>query len=434
MPELSITNFSCIKKARLELKQVTVLIGPQASGKSVISKLFYFFSDIFDLFYENAEEENNLRNFQRNITKKFSLWFPPSAWGRGDFLVEYTAGPIKISISKKKSRRSDVSEATITTSQFFNDHYEEIFHNYRKALKQTSSDDEYAYRSFQTTWPIRRDATKKLRAILRQDYISSQFFIPAGRSFFTNLGKAVAIFEHGGQLDDVTKQFGRLFASLIDGRYRPYLGEKPSQRIKDFIAKQKLSIQEMFGGEIKLSSNDTHVSTLDGRKIPLSTLSSGQQELLPLILILQFFTTNVAQKSEPGVDILYVEEPEAHLFPSAQEHLTRHLVEISNFSRGGSRLLITTHSPYVLSTLNNLIKASRVAKISQLKLEAVSNIVSRESWLEPSHLSAYAIQNRELVSIVDEESGLINADYLDEISSQISEAFMNLLDIEADVD
>jgi predicted ATPase len=46
MADLYIQNFSCIDDAHLRLTRMTVLIGPQASGKSVISKLMYFFYDI----------------------------------------------------------------------------------------------------------------------------------------------------------------------------------------------------------------------------------------------------------------------------------------------------------------------------------------------------------------------------------------------------
>jgi predicted ATPase len=40
---LEVENFSVIKKARLEFGRITVIIGPQASGKSLLCKLAYVF-------------------------------------------------------------------------------------------------------------------------------------------------------------------------------------------------------------------------------------------------------------------------------------------------------------------------------------------------------------------------------------------------------
>ena len=49
---------------------------------------------------------------------------------------------------------------------------------------------------------------------LKDNYFHAQTFVPAGRSFFTSMGKAVTAFERGGLLDPVTVAFGRLFTAL----------------------------------------------------------------------------------------------------------------------------------------------------------------------------------------------------------------------------
>ena len=45
MTRLTVNQFSCIEQADVELANLTIIIGPQASGKSVISKLVYFFQE-----------------------------------------------------------------------------------------------------------------------------------------------------------------------------------------------------------------------------------------------------------------------------------------------------------------------------------------------------------------------------------------------------
>jgi predicted ATPase len=51
MQKIIIKNFGPIKYAEIEVKKILVLIGEQASGKSTIAKLIYFFKTIQeDLF------------------------------------------------------------------------------------------------------------------------------------------------------------------------------------------------------------------------------------------------------------------------------------------------------------------------------------------------------------------------------------------------
>ncbi len=59
MQKIIIKNFGAIEYAEIEIKKVLVLIGEQASGKSTIAKLIYFFKslrdDIFKKIYLDQE-------------------------------------------------------------------------------------------------------------------------------------------------------------------------------------------------------------------------------------------------------------------------------------------------------------------------------------------------------------------------------------------
>jgi predicted ATPase len=48
MQKIIIKNFGAIEYAEIEIKKVLVLIGEQASGKSTIAKLIYFFKTLRD--------------------------------------------------------------------------------------------------------------------------------------------------------------------------------------------------------------------------------------------------------------------------------------------------------------------------------------------------------------------------------------------------
>ena len=88
---------------------------------------------------------------------------------------------------------------------------------------------------------------------------------------------------------------------------------------------------------------------------------------------------------------------------------------------------IATHSPYILSAFNNLIEASQVAEARpELKTE-VAKLISEQYWIKSSDLKAYCIHDGQLESIMDLETGLISANYLDSVSETIGIEFDELL-------
>jgi predicted ATPase len=182
--------------------------------------------------------------------------------------------------------------------------------------------------------------------------------------------------------------------------------------------------EALFSGSITFDKNEEYVDTPDGRRIPFSILSSGQLELLPLWLTLnQFFDGDSANH------FVYIEEPEAHLFPSTQGILTEYLVKLLGTS-SSQKMLITTHSPYILGKINNLLKAGSLSenksRRDQLKIEKV---IPKSAWLKTKDVTAYAIIDRRVDRITGDD-GLIDGEYLDDVSGEISRAFNELLEIE----
>lgn len=83
----------------------------------------------------------------------------------------------------------------------------------------------------------------------------------------------------------------------------------------------------------------------------LSQSSSMVSELAPLVLFLRGIV-------KPG-DLLIIEEPESHLHPDAQTAIARTLARLV---REGVRLVITTHSDWLLQQLGNLIREGEANK------------------------------------------------------------------------
>ena len=82
------------------------------------------------------------------------------------------------------------------------------------------------------------------------------------------------------------------------------------------------------------------------------------------------------QLVEPNSISFILEEPEQNIYPSTQMELVKEIVKACNGVHKSSAL-ITTHSPYVLTVINNLIYAARVARLNP---DAVDRIIPNEMW------------------------------------------------------
>ena len=84
-------------------------------------------------------------------------------------------------------------------------------------------------------------------------------------------------------------------------------------------------------------------------KLPLMRSSSMVAELAPIVLYLRHIV-------RPG-DILIIEEPESHLHPEMQVEVIRRLAEVV---RSGIKVIVTTHSEWVLDELANMVLNSQI--------------------------------------------------------------------------
>jgi AAA ATPase domain len=424
MPRLIISQFSCVSYAEIEISPLTIIIGPQASGKSIICKLFYFFYTVISRKSFDTEEYKEWKEFSNSVVSDFKSWFPPSAWGGKKFAVTFTAGPIELSIVRTISGNRPGANVKFTSSSFLSEQFtrhRQLLNEHQTKEKGKSASDRLA---LEDTWQIDSLVRRGMNESLKDDYYLVQSFIPAGRSFFTSMGKTIVAFDRSGLLDPVTVAFGRLFTGVREQWNRRVIYSTDSALHRRAVNRRQSLAQKFFGGEIRIEGDKEYVTSGDGRKIPFSILSSGQQELLPLWMTLQSRAERRQNKQ-----LVYVEEPEAHLFPTAQSALVEYLISLTTGDTGLS-LLITTHSPYVLAKCNNFIKAYSLSmKVGDAAKSHINKIVPRSSWLDPARVRAFAMIDNSLQSITSDD-GLIDGEYIDSVSNDIADEFSRLLEVE----
>ena len=422
MKTLSVTDFSCIQKANLEIGQLTLIIGPQASGKSVLCKLCYFLVDCAQLQHTSISRKESFEKFVTSLKDRFIEWFPIDAWGSKRFKIELQAGNYCVSLARKTYGGKVSNDFRVKFSTAFQQQYELLLRDVQNVTQKVSASG--LSQPLEFDWELRQSILKSLKQLMGKDSVAYQAFVPAGRSFFTSIGKAIAAFEQGRVLDPLILRFGRLYTAYKD-HPRFLHDEKPAETVSRKAIEK--SFAELLGGFVERDGEKEFVQASDGRKIPLSALSSGQQELLPLIVFLPWMYGR-------GIDRLcYIEEPEAHLFPTAQSRLIESLVVASSSNPVSTSLVMTTHSPYVLTKVNNLLKAGAIAKnLGDAKKKELEGLINKRAWLLAKNVRAYAIRDGKLVSILDND-GLIDSDYLDEVSGDLGREFSSLLELEESV-
>ena len=128
---------------------------------------------------------------------------------------------------------------------------------------------------------------------------------------------------------------------------------------------------------------------------------------------------------------IYIEEPEAHIFPAAQKSIVELISTVYNARKDSLQFVITTHSPYILTALNNLLQAGILATDAmEEKIEQISHHVPRSRFLTPDEVAVYSLENGYCKSIIDEETGLIDTNIIDEVSNELAIEFDELLELE----
>jgi len=146
------------------------------------------------------------------------------------------------------------------------------------------------------------------------------------------------------------------------------------------------------------------------------------------------FTKSPIGPSETS-PLIFIEEPEAHIFPNTQYEVVRLFAWLTNDPILNFQWVITTHSPYILTAFNTLIEAWRVGN-KEGKRDQVAALIPEKYWVNENDFAAYSIHDGVLNSIFSKEeegkegSGLIDGDFLDSVSDQLGSEFDKLLDIE----
>jgi len=207
-----------------------------------------------------------------------------------------------------------------------------------------------------------------------------------------------------------------VLADFISGLIAMSSYERPSEgkgvtadsaaRLEDLLLQGTIRLNRPAAGYPAYSYHPEGWATA----LPLMRASSMVSELAPVVLYLRHLV-------QPG-DLLIIEEPEAHLHPGMQAAFTR---ELSRLVAAGVRIVMTTHSEWVLEELGNLVRLSSVPDQHRHGLAGADCVLRPDqvgAWLFTRAGDSEGVEVKEIQ--LDPETGLYPTDF-----DEVSEALYN---------
>lgn len=440
--KISIKNLGPLKNIEnFEVKKINILIGESAVGKSVLAKAVYLFNDLYfleALFFQEIKD-SPIRNKREIILKNYFDIFFSDKYKRYSITYFYTEN-LHLTIGKKEinfevtysedlEKLLDKTEKEIKdvrNAREFKTAYEKIFEFLKNEEMKKETEDfaieissekenilpKQKYNDLiENASKIFKEVTIKTPNEIKDDFLKKLnilpiLFIPATRSFVSDFDDLIL-----RRLDRRMEMYGRHYQNehtditLVDfsNVYRRF--------IKRFEVLDKH--KELIKGQVQRINRKISFF-VENQELDISELSSGQKELFPILMILQ----QIEKTKEPH--FLIIEEPEAHLFPKDQRRIFDELVAVIN--KTNSKLLITTHSPYMLMSANNLI-AAKEKKYEKLKNKYIDF---------KNDIQTLKLADGEGKSLLDEKTHLIDGDFIEKVVDEVVQEYEDILNDGAD--
>lgn len=393
MKTLVVQNFGPVKDASLELKDINLFIGEQSIGKSTLAKLITILTDHISLLaiIKNGISDWNKRLHRYNLgvykDDDYKILYEMHDEDFS-FHFEIISGILSlyIVIDGNKITDKDLIFESIAGSK-------KIYHDaaVKKYIELLENDDD-----------------KKNKAFV--NLMNNSLYIPAERIIYTiirNLMPALSLAK-----SSIPWNLLKFMVELENAK-----SEYPEMDMPILGISYK---QE--------NSDDFFVVNSNGLKLPVVAASSGIQSTMPLLQVIHYAINHKEYST------FVIEEPECNLFPEKQVELLEYILKKI---KGEDRTLtITTHSPYILSAMNNFLFAGSIVKnLNGSSEKTILDTLGDKTYILPDECSVYSIgesingDGKYCKSLMDEQTGMIDYNTLDIISSKLSAEFEELSDI-----
>lgn len=398
--KLEIENFGPIKEGKIETKKVTVLIGNQGSGKSTVAKLLATFCWIEkDISAINGEISNKKNEIGANFIRLLKYYSIENYRILDSTIMNYIGAVCNIKMSYKAESRVPR-------------HYNQFTVDY--------ANGNYLLPRI-TYFPAERNIVSSLKNIKEelfsqslQDFndlfqeakinLNGEIQLPIGNSSVGYNGNDLYVNgeNYSINLSESASGFQSFVPMFLVVDYLSTLQDKKEMDNKNRILFKKQSAE-----------------------ILNNPLLSVEQQVMLL--------SNIAGKLNTKRMINIIEEPEQNLFPLSQRNVLNSLLKFNN-AVDGNELILTTHSPYILSYLMLAIQAAEIKEKAKGNAEILSKlyeIVPEKAITPMKDVVVYELNDDGTISELPQSYGLpSNDNFLNNELGKANSLFSELMEIE----
>ena len=445
---ITVENFGPIEKAEIDLRPLTIFVGESNTGKTYLSALIYALQRAFYGISRVPWAPHRILQLGSVYHSRHPISSAQALSRETREMLEklsVTGQPFKFSDSPQWLR--DRLQSDLVNSERFKDELRQCFdlesaselirftdsrHDAMKVLLEVREKNQILWSfgiynsgsevttdgSINKDTVLHQDDRRALRETLdpgdwRQEPVrgfswmapAKSYYLPAARSGIMQSHRMIA----SSLVDRATRvgleQFSEIpvFSGMIADFLKQIIHYDERRWFSDEMSGiVKFLEDEVLRGEIEVKRPATEYPEFRYRPqkseqtLRMNRSSSMVSELAPLVLYLR----GVVQPK----DTLIIEEPEAHLHPAAQ---TKIALTLARLVRVGVRVIITTHSDWLLEQIGNLIREGEVMKLGKNKMEPTTWLTEEEvgAWLFHMDEPVKEIPFEHIAGIEPEEYG-----------------------------
>ena len=414
MAHLIIRNIGPIKEVDIELNKINVIMGPQSSGKSTINKIACYCSWVekkvsldksFDFFLKDATFIMELVRFH-----KLKGYFKPDSY------IEYESKVVKFTYDHNLG----IPEMEWKDSNAFKRAKISYIPSERNIVAVVPNWMEVKLvdnntRSFMVDW----SAARKSYTIVNPLNV-----LNLGVKYYydESSDKDFVILENQGKLEltDTSSGLQSIIPLVLLLDYLTiwiYSNEMPSS-VED-IRKKEIMINTVIKDYFNINMPEAKDSS-DIEKLFFFAVSKhkdiSSSGFEPLIERIENYFKNHWTN-------LFIEEPEQNLFPSSQRDLMYYLLQTIKINED-HRLLLTTHSPYILYALNNCMMGYLVKE--NIPDDEAKKLICYPAWIDPQLVSVWEIEDGRLRNIQDKDN-IVSENYFDQKMTELTNEYYQML-------
>ena len=398
---LSIKNFGPINNAVVRISKITVMIGEQGAGKSCVAKLYSLFSWLEKALMRHVLTERYATLYSR-FRKTYAAYNGIDGYFRPD-----------------------------TELRFDGFHYSFVYENEKLSIIENNQDGNLFN-------------------------IAKVMYVPAERNVLGSVEHPTRLRELSDPMMTFLDEYDKAKNDIKSGYKMPFgevdfeydkLNDIPKLKHKNY----EIKLSEASSGFqsalplLLVSENLSNIVRDNSAKAELSDKErKALQKEVNLILSDNTLSDDVKMASLRMVSSKYrysrfvnvVEEMELNLFPDSQKNVLYELVADA-YKLNENRLVMTTHSPYVINYLTLSVKAKQLAKRAaglEDILKRIYDVVPMSGMINADDLIIYELHDGTVEQLKDYEGLPSDDNYLNIKLRDTNSVFDDLLEIEEDLD